>query len=85
MMGMDSMCAHLARQPRVSGEECAGVKSSLVTAGLGALVVLGGGFVYLLSDRTLGSILILGGVVIALLGVAALLVQAVMDKSEKAP
>jgi hypothetical protein len=58
------------------------VKGYWITAGLGALVVVVGGIVYVASDHQFGLILILGGMVVAIMGLVMRLVQAAMDKSK---
>ena len=58
------------------------MKGYWITAGLGVLVAVVGGIVYFASDHQFGLILILGGMVVAIMGIVMRLVQAAMDKSK---
>jgi hypothetical protein len=61
----------------------AAVKAYWVTAGVGALVVLAGGVVYTMSDHKFGVILILGGMVVAIMGVVMRIAAAYMGDKFK--
>ena len=58
------------------------MKAYWVTAGVGALVTIVGGIVYLTSDHKFGLILILGGMVVAIMGLVMALLQGAMDNSK---
>jgi hypothetical protein len=64
------------------GEEVI-VKAYWITAGIGALVVVVGGVVYLMSDQKFGLILILGGMVVAIMGLVMRFVMAYMGDKVK--
>ncbi len=56
-----------------------------VTVGIGALVAVVGGVLWTMSDQRLGLMLILGGLVVAILGLVMRLVEWVMNKGKKSP
>jgi hypothetical protein len=66
----------------VLGGEEAAVKAYWVTAGVGVLVVAVGGVVYTMSDHKFGLILILGGLVVAIMGLMMRLVHWAVDRSK---
>jgi hypothetical protein len=59
------------------------MKAYWVTAGIGALVTVVGGAVYLMSDQKFGLILILGGLVVAVLGFAMRVAMAFIGDKAK--
>ena len=58
------------------------MKTYWLVAGLGFLVTVVGGVVYFVSDERYGLILILGGMVVAIMGLVMALLQGAMDKSK---
>ena len=64
------------------GEEVA-VKAYWLAAGLGTLVAVIGMILYMVSDHQLGIILILGGLIVATMGLVMRLIQAGVDNSGK--
>jgi hypothetical protein len=61
----------------------AGVKAYWVTAGVGVLITVVGGVVYGMSDHKFGLILILGGMVVAIMGLVMRIVEAYMGNKVK--
>jgi hypothetical protein len=59
------------------------MKSYWVTAGIGALVTVVGGVVYFMSDERFGLILILGGLVVAIMGLVMRFVMAYIGDKAK--
>jgi hypothetical protein len=67
---------------RAAGE--ATVKSMWITVGVGTAVAVIGVILWFASDERLGLMLILGGMVVACLGIVMRLVTAYMDERAKA-
>jgi hypothetical protein len=60
------------------------VKSMWITVGVGTAVAVIGAILWFASDERLGLMLILGGMVVACLGIVMRLVTAYMDERAKA-
>jgi hypothetical protein len=58
------------------------LKSYWIAAGLGTLVAVVGGVLWVVSDHQLGLILVLSGLVIACIGLVMRLLQWGVDKSK---
>jgi len=58
------------------------VKAYWVAVGLGILIAVAGGLVYVLSDHRLGVFVILGGMVVAIIGLVMRLIQWAVDNSK---
>ena len=58
------------------------MKAYWVAVGLGILIAVAGGLVYVLSDHRLGVFVILGGMVVAIIGLVMRLIQWAVDNSK---
>ena len=59
------------------------MKSYWITAGVGTLIAVVGGVVYFASDERFGLIIILGGMVVAIMGVVMRIAMAFMGGKAK--